>query len=83
MSLFTKYLAAIALIFVGCVSESIAFNYSAYSAQDWEKISVLFGVIIMIISPSKYRVIMIGAILGLTFSYYTYKYLVPFLLKML
>ncbi|XVN42324.1 MAG: DUF5510 family protein [Candidatus Rickettsia vulgarisii] len=83
MSLLTKYFTIAILIFIGCIFESIAFDYSFYTVRDWERIGVLLGIIVMIVSPSKYRVIMIGTVLGLTFSYYTYKYVVPFLFKLL
>lgn len=83
MFLFTKYFTIVILIFIGCIFESIAFEYSSYTIQDWERIALVFGIIVMIVSPSKYRVMIIGTVLGLTFSYFTYKYVVPFLFKLL
>lgn len=74
-----KCIAIFTLIFAGSIFQSVAFDYSSYTQQDWERIAVVVGIIVMIISPSKYRVMMIGTVLGLTFSYFTYKYVLPFL----
>ncbi|WP_410520986.1 DUF5510 family protein [Candidatus Tisiphia endosymbiont of Beris chalybata] len=63
--------------------DAFAFDLQAYSIAEWERVSIIGLIIITIIVPSKYRVIIIGTVLGLTLSYFTYKYLVPFLLTFL
>lgn len=54
----------------------------AYTTADVEKIAIIIGIVILIFSPSKFRVIVLGTLLGLTFAYLTYKYLLPILLTL-
>ncbi|MGX6960610.1 MAG: DUF5510 family protein [Rickettsia endosymbiont of Pentastiridius leporinus] len=54
-----------------------------YSAADIGKIAAILGVVILIFSPAKIRVIIIGTIIGLIFSYYTYTFIAPIFISSL
>lgn len=62
------------------IPDALAIDLESYSREDWEKIVLAVAIIITIACPIKYRIIIIGTILGLTLSYYTYKYLVPLII---
>lgn len=62
------------------IPDALAIDLESYSREDWGKIAVVIAIIIAIACPIKYRIIIIGTIFGLTFSYYTYKYLVPLII---
>lgn len=63
------------------IPTALAIDFKSYSREEWEKIVIIIGIVITIACPTKYRIIILGTALGLTFSYYTYKYLVPFILQ--
>ncbi|WP_342226504.1 DUF5510 family protein [Rickettsia endosymbiont of Urophora cardui] len=54
-----------------------AINNRAYTTSDIVKIAIVLGIVALIFSPAKFRIIVIGTALGLTLAYYTYKYIVP------
>lgn len=61
---------------------SISFNVyaiynRAYTASDIVKIAIILGMVTLIFSPAKFRIIVIGTALGLSLAYYTYKYIIP------
>ncbi|HJD55660.1 MAG TPA: DUF5510 family protein [Rickettsia endosymbiont of Pyrocoelia pectoralis] len=55
----------------------------AYTASDIGKIAAILGIVILIFSPAKIRVIIIGTIIGLIFSYYTYTFIAPIFISSL
>jgi hypothetical protein len=63
------------------IFDSFALDYKPHTIEDWERIIIVVGIIITIVSPSKYRIMIIGVVLGLMFSYFTYKYIVPALIN--
>ncbi|WP_375326940.1 DUF5510 family protein [Candidatus Tisiphia endosymbiont of Nemotelus uliginosus] len=71
------------IAYMAYMFDVFAFDLPTYSIEEWERVGVIGLIIITIIVPSKYRVIIIGTVLGLTLSYFTYQYLVPFLLSFL
>lgn len=75
-----KYWAIFLWILIGCIFDSVAFHYKAYTLAEWIRIGIIVLVIIIIISPSKYQVIIIGTLLGCTATYFAYSYLLPFVL---
>lgn len=60
-----------------------AMSGGTYSAADIVKIAAILGVVILIFSPAKIRVIIIGTIIGLIFSYYTYTFIAPIFISSL
>lgn len=62
------------------VSDVLALDFPSYTREEWEKIVIVVGIIITLASPPRYRVGIIGTVLGLVCSYFTYKYLVLFLI---
>jgi|GEM_PF-6788655 len=61
-----------------CINFSVyAISGKSYTTDDIEKIAIVLGIVILIFSPSKFRIAIIGTILGLTLAYLTYKYIVP------
>lgn len=78
-----KCFAIFLLILIICIFDSLAFHYQTYTVAEWSRVGIIVITIIIIISPSKYQVIIIGTILGLTATYFTYSYLVPFVLILL
>ncbi|WP_253308128.1 MULTISPECIES: DUF5510 family protein [unclassified Rickettsia] len=60
-------------------SNAYAASNRPYTTADWEKIAIIVVIAVLIFSPSKFRVIVIGTTLGLTCAYLTYKYLLPIL----
>ncbi len=78
-----KYFTIFLLILIICVFDALAFNYKTYTMAEWVRIIIITITIIIIISPSKYRVIIIGTLLGLASTYLTYSYLLPFFLTAL
>ena len=49
----------------------------AYTTLDITKIAIVLGIVILIFSPARLRIVVIGTILGLMLAYLTYKYIVP------
>ncbi len=76
-----EYFIIFFLLLIVITPYSFAFDYKNYGRGDWESIAIVTGIIITIISPPKYRIIIIGTVLGLIFSYFTYKYIVPILIN--
>lgn len=75
-----KNISFIAVLFTILSSgNAYAVNNQPYTTADWEKIAIIVVIAVLIFSPSKFRVIVIGTTLGLTFAYLTYKYLLPIL----
>lgn len=67
---------------------SISFNVyaiynRAYTASDIVKIAIILGMVTLIFSPAKFRIIVIGTALGLSLAYYTYKYIIPIFISSL
>ncbi|MGI4752616.1 MAG: DUF5510 family protein [Janthinobacterium lividum] len=60
-----------------------AINNRAYTTSDVVKIAIVLGIVALIFSPAKFRIIVIGTALGLTLAYYTYKYIVPIFISSL
>lgn len=77
------YVIIFLLTFIAYMFDVFAFDLPTYSIEEWERVGIIGLIIITIIVPSKYRVIIIGTVLGLTLSYFIYQYLVPFLLSFL
>ena len=71
------------IIFLGINLNVYSVNNSSYKADDIIKIVIILGIIILIFSPAKIRIVVIGTILGLTFAYFTYKYIVPIFISSL
>ncbi|ABV73044.1 alanine racemase [Rickettsia canadensis str. McKiel] len=71
------------IIFLGINLNVYSVNNSSYKADDIIKIVIILGIIILIFSPAKFRIVVIGTILGLTFAYFTYKYIVPIFISLL
>ncbi|HJD59449.1 MAG TPA: DUF5510 family protein [Rickettsia endosymbiont of Omalisus fontisbellaquei] len=72
-----------AIVFLGINLNVYAINASAYTADDIIKIVIILGIVILIFSPAKFRIVVIGTILGLAFAYFTYKYIVPIFISSL
>ncbi|WP_341787147.1 DUF5510 family protein [Rickettsia endosymbiont of Cantharis rufa] len=66
-----------AIVFLGINLNVYAINTSAYTADDIIKVVIILGIVILIFSPAKFRIVAIGTILGLVFAYFAYKYIVP------
>ncbi|AFC70471.1 DUF5510 family protein [Rickettsia australis] len=77
-----KHLLCI-IIFLGINLNVYAINSSSYTTDDIIKIVIIFGVVILIFSPAKFRIIVIGTMLGLACAYFTYKYIVPIFISSL
>ncbi|BBJ31007.1 MULTISPECIES: DUF5510 family protein [spotted fever group] len=77
-----KHLLCI-VIFLGINLNVYAINSSSYTTDDIIKIVIILGIVILIFSPAKFRIIVIGTILGLAFAYFTYKYIVPIFISSL
>lgn len=60
-----------------------AINSSSYTTDDIIKIVIILGIVILIFSPAKFRIIVIGTMLGLACAYFTYKYIVPIFISSL
>lgn len=68
----------LSVVFLICISiNTYAASINSYTTADIAKIAMVLGIIILIFSPSKFRIVVIGTILGLSFAYFTYKYIVP------
>ncbi|MGL4226308.1 MAG: DUF5510 family protein [Rickettsia sp.] len=72
-----------AIVFLGINLNVYAINASAYTADDIIKIVIILGIVILIFSPAKFRIVVIGTIVGLAFAYFTYKYIVPIFISSL
>lgn len=55
----------------------------AYTTSDITKIAIILGIVILIFSPARFRIVVIGTILGLMLAYLTYKYIVPIFISSL
>jgi len=71
------------IIFLGINLNVYAVSTSAYTADDIAKIVIILGIVILIFSPAKFRIVVIGTILGLVFAYFMYKYIVPIFISSL
>ncbi|AFB25754.1 MULTISPECIES: DUF5510 family protein [spotted fever group] len=71
------------IIFLGINLNVYAINSSSYTTDDIIKIVIILGIVILIFSPAKFRVIVIGTMLGLSCAYFTYKYIVPIFISLL
>ncbi|MCZ6886585.1 MAG: DUF5510 family protein [Rickettsia endosymbiont of Ixodes persulcatus] len=71
------------IIFLGINLNVYAVNNSSYTADDIIKIVIILGIVILIFSPAKFCIVVIGTILGLAFAYFTYKYIVPIFISSL
>ncbi|WCR56629.1 MAG: hypothetical protein PG979_000686 [Rickettsia asembonensis] len=60
-----------------------AINSSSYTTDDIIKIVIILGIVILIFSPAKFRIIVIGTMLGLACAYFIYKYIVPIFISSL
>lgn len=50
-----------AIVFLGINLNVYAINASAYTADDIIKIVIILGIVILIFSPAKFRIVVIGA----------------------
>ncbi|MFV9957621.1 MAG: DUF5510 family protein [Rickettsia conorii subsp. raoultii] len=71
------------IIFLGINLNVYAINSSSYTTDDIIKILIILGIVILIFSPAKFRIIVIGTMLGLACAYFTYKYIVPIFISSL
>ena len=71
------------IIFLGINLNVYAINSSSYTTDDITKIVIILGIVILIFSPAKFRIIVIGTMLGLACAYFTYKYIVPIFISSL
>ncbi|APZ29658.1 DUF5510 family protein [Rickettsia conorii] len=71
------------IIFPGINLNVYAINSSSYTTDDIIKIVIILGIVILIFSPAKFRIIVIGTMLGLACAYFTYKYIVPIFISSL
>ncbi|AFC73796.1 DUF5510 family protein [Rickettsia montanensis] len=71
------------IIFLGINLNVYAINSSSYTTDDIIKIVIILGIVILIFSPAKFRIIVIGTMLGLACAYFTYKYIVPIFISSL
>ncbi|WP_347939271.1 DUF5510 family protein [Rickettsia oklahomensis] len=71
------------IIFLGINLNVYSVNNSSYTADDILKIVIILGIVILIFSPAKFRIVVIGTILGLAFAYFTYKYIIPIFISSL
>ncbi|AXU06120.1 DUF5510 family protein [Rickettsia japonica] len=71
------------IIFLGINLNVYAINSSSYTTDDILKIVIILGIVILIFSPAKFRIIVIGTMLGLSCAYFTYKYIVPIFISLL
>lgn len=71
------------IIFLGINLNVYAVNSSSYTTDDIIKIVIILGIVILIFSPAKFRIIVIGTMLGLACAYFTYKYIVPIFISSL
>ncbi|CEO16711.1 MULTISPECIES: DUF5510 family protein [spotted fever group] len=71
------------VIFLGINLNVYAINSSSYTTDDIIKIVIILGIVILIFSPAKFRIIVIGTMLGLACAYFTYKYIVPIFISSL
>ncbi|ABV74482.1 hypothetical protein A1C_00745 [Rickettsia akari str. Hartford] len=77
-----KHLLCI-IIFLGINLNVYAINSSSYRTDDIIKIVIILGIVIVIFSPVKFRIILIGTMLGLACACFTYKYIVPIFISSL
>lgn len=71
------------IMFLGINLNVYAINSSSYTTDDIIKIVIILGIVILIFSPAKFRIIVIGTMLGLACAYFTYKYIVPIFISSL
>ncbi|WP_032139309.1 DUF5510 family protein [Rickettsia tamurae] len=71
------------VIFLGTNLNVYAINSSSYTTDDIIKIVIILGIVILIFSPAKFRIIVIGTMLGLACAYFTYKYIIPIFISSL
>ncbi|QCS23865.1 hypothetical protein FEC77_00805 [Rickettsia parkeri] len=71
------------IIFLGINLNVYAINSSSYTTDDIIKIVIILGIVILIFSPAKFRIIVIGTMLGLSCAYFTYKYIVSIFISLL
>lgn len=71
------------IIFLGINLNVYAINSSSYTTDDIIKIVIILGIVILIFSTAKFRIIVIGTMLGLACAYFTYKYIVPIFISSL
>ena len=71
------------IIFLGINLNVYAINSSSYTTDDIIKIVIILGIVVLIFSPAKFRIIVIGTMLGLACAYFTYKYIVPIFISSL
>ncbi len=71
------------IIFLGINLNVYAINSNSYTTDDIIKIVIILGIVILIFSPAKFRIIVIGTMLGLACAYFTYKYIVPIFISSL
>ena len=71
------------IIFLSISLNVYAMSANSYTADDIERIVIIFGIVILIFSPAKFRIVAIGTILGLALAYLTYKYIVPIFISSL
>jgi len=68
----------LSIIILLCINFSVyATSSNTYTTTDIAKIAIVLGIVILIFSPAKFRIVVIGTILGLAFAYFIYKYIVP------
>ncbi|XVN40260.1 MAG: DUF5510 family protein [Rickettsia endosymbiont of Argas persicus] len=61
-----------------CINfKAYATSMSTYTTSDIAKIAILLGIVVLIFSPARFRIAVIGTILGLAFAYFVYKYIIP------
>ncbi|MCC8418106.1 MAG: DUF5510 family protein [Rickettsia endosymbiont of Glossina mortisans submortisans] len=71
------------IVFLGINLNVYAINSGSYTTDDIIKIVIILGIVILIFSPAKFRIIVIGTMLGLACAYFTYKYIVPIFISSL
>ncbi|ADE29605.1 DUF5510 family protein [Rickettsia prowazekii] len=72
-----KHVLLSIIIFLGINQNVYSINSNSYKTDDIIKIVIILGIVILIFSPAKFRIIVIGTILGLACAYFTYKYIIP------
>ena len=62
------------------IAESFAAAGQFYSSGNLEKIALVIALALIVLTPKKSKVVVIGTVAGLILAYLTYKYVVPIIL---
>ena len=75
-----KILSIIVLTSLIYIAESFAATSQFYSSGNLEKIASLIAIALIVLTPKKSKVVVIGTVGGLILAYLTYKYVIPIIL---